>query len=323
MDIESLAPSVPGSHQPFNAGSGQNHQASTPVFALGTEQLLDPRNVHPSRWANRSSGSFSGPDFENLKLAIAHAGGNSIAAIVRRTFADEPLGAVNQCQFELACGHRRHRACLELGLPLNVVVKELTDLELTQIMHDENHARQALSPLGLGMMVDQWLNDGLHLSQRRVALSIGRHVSDISRSLVLARLPRECLDALTDPHQLQFRDGEVLRAVWDARPIESSELIKKLSEGGQQVSRFVLMRAFRALGVGSANTQEQKHPLHALGILCGSIKVDKRGLTTITLRQQLSPGELDELSQLIEKLCEKSMLRTDAQRPASRPRFRP
>src|SRR5688572_24215707 len=75
---------------------------------------LDPKKVQPTRWANRHALSFSTPSFARLKASIELAGGNTQPILVRKTEADDG--------YEVVFGHRRHRACLELGLPVLAVL---------------------------------------------------------------------------------------------------------------------------------------------------------------------------------------------------------
>lgn len=105
---------------------------------LVTRQI-DPTAIRPSRWANRHEASFATPAFASLKASIALAGGNAQPILVREHLPD---------QFEIVFGHRRHRACLELGIPVLAVVAEqsLGDIEVFLSMEQENRERADLSP---------------------------------------------------------------------------------------------------------------------------------------------------------------------------------
>ena len=167
---------------------------ASPAAPIDMEVSLDPKLIRHSLWANRGVGSFNDIAFKALKSAIAIAGGNSVAIVVRRTL-DSPL----QPRYELACGHRRHQACLELGIPVKTVVRNLTDHQLTELMYHENHARKALRPIELGNMVKLWIDQGLYPSLQRAATAIGRDVGDLSKAVAIAKLPPEILSALRDP----------------------------------------------------------------------------------------------------------------------------
>lgn len=82
--------------------------------ALPTRKL-DPKTVVATRWANRHESSFKTASFARLKGDIEQAGGNVQPILVRP--GDGP-GQPDEVVF----GHRRHRACLELNLPVLAVI---------------------------------------------------------------------------------------------------------------------------------------------------------------------------------------------------------
>ena len=114
--------------------------------AVDVIQALDPRSIRRSHWANRIEAEFSTPEFALLKDEIASAGGNVQPIKVRR-IAGEGLVFDGQTPiYEIAFGHRRHRACLELGLAVQaVVVDRMDDRTLFEAMDRENRGRKNLS----------------------------------------------------------------------------------------------------------------------------------------------------------------------------------
>lgn len=174
-------------------------------------RALDPRSIRVSRWANRHADAFADAAFEELKTEIASAGGNVQPASVRR-IADAPAaaGAGPAVVYELVYGHRRHRACLELGLPLKAMVVEASDRELFEAMERENRSRKNLSAWEQGNMYRRALDEGLYPSQRKLAEALGVDVSLVSKSLSLARLPDAVVSAFPSPLEIQFRWAQPL-----------------------------------------------------------------------------------------------------------------
>jgi ParB family chromosome partitioning protein len=117
---------------------------------------MDPATIRPSRWANRHESAFKTSEFAGLKADIEHAGGN-VQPILVRPIKDEPG------QFELVFGHRRHRASLELGIPVlaSIWVDELGDAALFAAMDRENRERADLSPYEQGVMYQRALEEQL------------------------------------------------------------------------------------------------------------------------------------------------------------------
>ena len=130
---------------------------------------LDPSAIKPSKWANRHEASFATAEFEQLRAEISAAGGNVQPIKVR------PLRVLNGSTpppegcFELIFGHRRHRACLELGIPVLAAVEEASDVSLFEQMERENRGRKNLSAWEQGGIIRKRLDEGLY-----TAAALGR-----------------------------------------------------------------------------------------------------------------------------------------------------
>lgn len=203
---------------------------------------LDPKVVVPSRWANRVEDSFLAPDFLSLKAEIESSGGNVQPIKVR------PLGAD---KFEIVFGHRRHRACLELGLDVLATIETVEDAQLFAEMDRENRERQALRPYETGLMYARALDQGLFASARKLSEAISADLTYVGRALKLARLPDDVIKAFRSPLDLQFAwaadlsealqkdpDGVLVRAKGLAQRLEkpaAKEVLRQLVQGGSTV----------------------------------------------------------------------------------------
>ena len=166
---------------------------------------LDPATVKASRWANRHEASFRTDDFQQLKIEIAAAGGNVQPIKVRPVPVLNGSTPAAGAVFELIYGHRRHRACAELGIPVLATVEEASDVSLFEQMERENRGRKNLSAWEQGTMYRRALDDGLYSSLRRLAEGLGVDVSLVSKSVSLARLPEAVVEAFPSPLDIQFR----------------------------------------------------------------------------------------------------------------------
>ena len=133
--------------------------------AVPTRQL-DPTRVVRAKWANRHPSAYLRVSFQALKESIALAGGNLQPILVREA---------PDLTFEIVFGHRRHRACLELGLPVLAAVcpSTLSDMELYLSMERENNGRADLSAFEQGTSYMNAINTGLFPSRRRLAEALG------------------------------------------------------------------------------------------------------------------------------------------------------
>ena len=160
---------------------------------------LDAALVVASKWANRHEDSFKGEAFENLKADIYSAGGNVQAIKVRPVPGSDPQ------RYELVFGHRRHRACLELGLPVLAVVEPITEQALFQEMDRENRQRADLRPYEQGAMYARALDEGLYPSLRKMSEEIGVKAPNVSVAIKLAKLPARVLDSFPSRLDIQYR----------------------------------------------------------------------------------------------------------------------
>ena len=182
---------------------------------------LDPAAVRVSAWANRHPASFEDSSFIDLKTEIASAGGNVQPIKVRPldpidlqgVGQSNPPGAPTIATYEIVYGHRRHRACLELGLPVLSLVESVPEQQVFIEMERENRSRKDLSAWEQGCMYARALDAGLFPSNRQLAVAIGRDLGDVGKALALARLPKVVVEAFASPLDLQYRWAKPLTDV--------------------------------------------------------------------------------------------------------------
>ncbi len=175
-------------------------------------RLLDPAMVARSKWANRHSSTYRSPEYLALKEEIRCSGGNIQPIKVRPlpTASDLLLpgstpGRLPGPLYEVVFGHRRHQACLELGLQVLALIEDVSDAELFAQMDRENRNRQSLSPWEQGVMYLQAVDAGLFPSMRQLAESVGCDPGTVSRAMSLAQLPEPVVRAFRSPTDLQYR----------------------------------------------------------------------------------------------------------------------
>jgi ParB family chromosome partitioning protein len=173
---------------------------------------IDPRHIKPSHWANRHDDSFASEEFEEFKKEIHSQGGNVQPIKVR------PMVGSATGEFEVVFGHRRHRACLELGIDVLAVVESITDQALFQEMDRENRLRADLRPYEQGLMYKRALDEKLYPSLTKLAESIGAQKSNVSTAITIAGLPDAVLKAFASPLDIQYRWGSPLAEVFSTDP---------------------------------------------------------------------------------------------------------
>lgn len=161
-------------------------------------RLLDPRTVVRSRLANRHESEFGSPEFLRLRDEISAAGVNVQPIKVR------PIQGQGEAQYEVVFGHRRHQACLDLGIEVLAMIEPVEDRDLWLQMDRENRERLNLSPWEQGKSIQRALQAGLFPSVRKLSEEAGIDHSNASKALKLAELPPAVVEAFSSPGDIQL-----------------------------------------------------------------------------------------------------------------------
>ena len=242
-------------------------------------RLLDPAGVRRSRWANRHQAGLQGAGYELLKQDVASAGGNVQPIKVRR-IGDEVF------EYEIVFGHRRHQACLELGLPVLALIDNLSDTDLFVEMDRENRARKDLSPYEQGTMYRRALEEGLFPSNRKLAEAVGADLSAVGKALALASLPQPVLDAFSSPVDLQYRWAKPLV---DALESDRDTVLERAAALKSMPVKPPARTVFGQL-IGAAPSPtprsgpETSADVRIGGTSAGVVRIDGRGRAVVELR---------------------------------------
>lgn len=163
-------------------------------------ELLDPQEIGYSEFANRDVSSFSTPEYAALKKEIESAGRNVVPIKVRAARQTR-----DRIKYEIIFGHRRHRACSELGFPVRAIVENTSDEQLVAEMERENRTRSNLSAWEQGMFYAKVLDKKIFASIRQLADHLGVDYTVASRAVQLASLPPQIVAAFPSPLDLQYR----------------------------------------------------------------------------------------------------------------------
>lgn len=261
---------------------------------------LDPRVVRPSRWANRHEASFQTPEFVSFKDEVSKAGGN-VQAILVRPLVD----AVGE--FEIVFGHRRHRACLELGIPVLAMIWEggLNDLELFTAMDRENRERADLSPYEQGQMYQHALDEGLFPSQRQLAEQLGVSHTWVRKALMVVQLPPAVVECFRSPLEISHRHAEKLTAALDA----DRRLVLKRAEKLRGQGSSANLAVERLLELGKTAQKDVRLELRSDGQKLGHASRDANGAIKLELLPkavQVSSRDslLAEIGRILDELAE-------------------
>lgn len=263
---------------------------------------LDPSKVRPSKWANRHEASFLTDEFQDLKAEIASAGGNVQPIKVR------PLQVLNgstpdsSSSFELIYGHRRHRACEELGIPVLATIEEASDVSLFEQMERENRGRKNLSAWEQGTMYRRALDEGLYSSLRRLSEALGVDTSLVSKSVSLARLPEPVIAAFQSPLDIQFNWAAVLTEAVQKDPDGTLARAREIADArGNASAATVLARLVGLPDPRPGSAAAQAVTITKSGKVVARISTDSRGRAILRFEAAVLPAAKHKaLAKLIE-----------------------
>jgi ParB family chromosome partitioning protein len=229
-------------------------------------RLLDPKLIRPGRFANRHQTEYGSPAFLELKREIEQARVNVQPIKVR---PGEEAGT-----YEIVFGHRRHRACLDLGFEVLAIVEDVSDRDLWLQMDQENRGRRDLSPWEQGRSIQAALRSGLFPSVRQLADSAGIDFSNAAKLLKLAELPDDVVAAFEKPTDLQVHWAGLLSKALQADPESVLERAKVISTRGT-VPRSSKQILAELLGEPAPTAVRDRTP----------VTVSKDGVTLATIRK--------------------------------------
>lgn len=306
LPITAAAPKTgPGSMLAFMTDQSQVHKEVVKLRERMAEfegadvaRKLDPRQIKASKWANRDDSHFVTAAFARLMEEIGNAGGN-VQPIKVRPLAGEPAG---DAKWEIVYGHRRHRACLELGIPVFALVQhEMADSELFVEMERENRQREDLSAWEQGVMYMRALEQGLFPSAKQLAAAIDRDMSNISRAMALAKLPGDVIRAFGSPLNLQFRWATELK---DAHQRDPEGLLATARELAGRPSPLTPAEVFAIL---TNSGKHQKAPLGTItewkdndGKRLAVLTCDRHNKVTVSFDQAMDETHRRKLGKLLD-----------------------
>lgn len=256
---------------------------------------MDPRIVHPSRWANRHDASFDTVEFARLKTDIERAAGN-VQSILVRPLKDRPG------HFEIVFGHRRHRACKELGIDVltSVWMDELGDAALFAAMDRENRERADLSSYEQGLMYQRALEEQLFPTQRQLAEALGVSHTWVRKALSVAQLPPVIVECFRSPLDISFRHAGAINAAMEKDRRGVLKRVERLRGQGLAPSRLVAQLTDHKASLD----RSERIDLQVDGKKIGTLTRAKDGAISIGILAAAASGPSDDLIEkaLIEAL---------------------
>lgn len=261
--------------------------------------LMNPDDIHLSRYANRHEMSFLSQDFKDLCAEIQSTGGNV-----------QPIGVVKQenGRMELVFGHRRRRACKKLGLKVRVIEipGPIAPAVLMKYMHAENAARTDLTVFEQGCWYHEALQDKVYPTAAELAQDFGITEAWVSKALQVARLPEDVIRAFPNPLEITSKMGEelakALKADEDAVLYRALELQEPREDGKPYSAQEVFLRLLYEGGVTRA---EKPRPMKLADKAkpYGKINRDAKGRIQMVLAEDFNRDEMKKIEAFVQELA--------------------
>ena len=177
---------------------------------------LDPKLVDPSPYPDRLPDDSSA-DFEALRATIA-AEGQKIPVQVR------PHPTMSG-RYQLAYGHRRWRAAIELNKSLKAIVTALSDADLAVMQGLENSARQDLTWIERALFAARM--DAQHVKPREIYTALGIDDAQLTHMRTVTK-------AL--PEEIIRRVGRAPR-VWRRRWLDLADAYRQIPNGSAVIAK--------------------------------------------------------------------------------------
>lgn len=207
--------------------------------AAPAERKIPAHLITHGRFRDRHELGFHDAKFAELKASIQAQHGNKQPVLVRPLTGPDAHGH----EYEVVWGHRRHRACLDLGLDVNAIVRTLTDREAVDLMTIENKHREDLSQFELARKYRVWLEEGLFENQQGIASKEGLNQATISRIMAINDLPDAFVARIADPRRISGNWAATVMAAIKRDPEDAARRLDALSG---QVSPKDLLKALEA-----------------------------------------------------------------------------
>lgn len=212
---------------------------------------LDSSNCLPSFVSDRMD-VLDDPDFELLKSSIQEHG-QKVPILVR------PHPTDRDC-YQVAYGHRRVRACRELGIAVKAVTQELTDEELVVAQGKENGERKGLSYIEQALFAQELRKDFTRETVR-AALCVGANETAVSKmTKIVGVIPLSTIKLIGPAPKIGRPNWEKLAAFYSMgnlpKPVSSKLNILPQSEAWQKADsndRFKLVLKLLQAGEGAAS----------------------------------------------------------------------
>lgn len=193
----------------------------------GTPVEIPPEACRPWMLADRPADETTHQ--ADLVKSFQSRGIGQLQPIVVREVKDADTPEI---EYEVICGRVRWLAAKELGIPVQAIVRELTDQEAYTVMSAENRQRKNLSDFAKAKSYQKALNLGVFATAQELAEAEGLTKSRLSQYLGFAELPETVARSFASIAKIPYRLGYELNKACKAMGEDAIiPLVPKIESG--------------------------------------------------------------------------------------------
>lgn len=148
---------------------------------------VDPRDCHLWKFADRPDAEVG--DLQSLAVSMK-SNGQQEPVLVR------PNTQKTRHKYEVIFGSRRWRAAISVELPLQAIVKSVTDQEAALFQKEENENRKDLSDYARALSYKKQIDLGVFKSERELSKMLHISRQTLNDLMSYVRVPRQIIDAV-------------------------------------------------------------------------------------------------------------------------------
>ena len=229
-------------------GSLLNRETTLGKIARGKQRSIQLLMHPPERirvWAehNRLYDMLSAERCADLIEGFKRTGKQEFPGIVRR-IDDDP-----KYDYELICGARRRWTAMHLGWDLLIEVRELNDRQAFILQDLENRDREDISDYERALDYKQALPKYFENNRSQMARFLEIDISNFSKFLDLANLPRQIVEAYADLRDLKTHHAMTYKRVLADAPAKRRVLDKARDLKGQGADGREVLAALKRAGL--------------------------------------------------------------------------
>ncbi len=252
---------------------------------------IDPNTAHNWSYPDRPKRELK--DLTSLGVSMKENG--QAAPCIARLAKNS-----NQFTYEIIVGERRWRAAKEVNIPLDIIIKDISDEAATFIQIAENLHREDLSDYARGISLATFIKANL-ITQREYSRRFNTPKNEVHRLLSYSKLPKKLIDSIGTMENVSPRTSEEIVAILNKDP----ELLDRIIQLSDKLRTGKLgANKLRQLVTPINKNNEEKKPFTEIkngkGKTLFTIKVVQSNKIEIGLPNKEQRGSLDKIKQCIE-----------------------